>query len=191
MISALSLSTSDYCCLPELLQRLKQIYQNEGVSISFPSLRPDTFTPEVAKNAVGLRRSGLTLAPEAGSQRLRNVINKNNTEEDLLTAVDVAYQMGWKQIKLYFMIGLPTETQDDLTAIVDLVGKVVQVGRKYGRREVHVSLSPFCPKPQTPFQWELQNDIKMIQEKSFFLLLALFASYSVQVSIDDISLLLD
>jgi len=168
-VSLVSLSTSDYSCLNELLRLLRQLYKNEGISISFPSLRPDTFTSEIAESAVGLRRSGLTLAPEAGSQRLRDVINKNNTKEDLFRAVDLAYQMGWKKVKLYFMIGLPTETQDDLKAIVDLVGEIVKIGRRYGRKEVHVSLSPFCPKTQTPFQWEYQNDIKTMEEKSYFL----------------------
>ena len=168
-VSLVSLSTSDYCHLNELLTRLKSTYQNEGVSISFPSLRPDTFTPEIADGAYGLRRSGLTLAPEAGSQRLRDVINKNNREEDLLQAVDIAYQKGWKRIKLYYMIGLPTERQEDLEAMIDQIGKVVRVGRKYGKKEVHVSISPFCPKPQTPFQWESQDTLEEMQKKSLFL----------------------
>ncbi|MFH1942065.1 MAG: TIGR03960 family B12-binding radical SAM protein [bacterium] len=164
-VSLVSLSTSDYCHLSELLPRLKEEYRETGISISFPSLRPDSFTPEMADFGVGLRRSGLTLAPEAGTQRLRDTINKNQNEEDLLRAVDIAFQRGWKRIKLYFMIGLPTETEEDLEGIVDIVGKVIQSGRKYGKREVHVSISPFTPKPHTPFQWEAQDSLDLSDEK--------------------------
>lgn len=168
-ISLVSLSSSDYMQLPELMKGLKDTFQQDGVSISFPSLRPETFTEQIADLAVGLRRSGLTLAPEAGSQRLRDVINKNNREEDLLNALEVAYQRNWKQVKLYFMIGLPTETMDDIQAIVDLIDKVVAVGRRYGKKDVHVAISPFCPKPHTPFQWEPQDTVETIQKKINFL----------------------
>lgn len=168
-ISLISLSTSDYGELPELLQNLRDMFQNDGISISLPSLRPDTFTPEIADFIVGFRKSGLTLAPEAGSQRLRDVINKNNREEDLFRAVEIAFQKEWRHLKLYFMIGLPTERQDDLDAIVDLVDRLVRLSRRYGKKELHVSMSPFCPKPQTPFQWESQDSIDTMEEKVSYL----------------------
>ena len=168
-ISLVSLSTSDYCELPELLQNLREMFQNEGISISLPSLRPDTFTAEIADFIMGFRKSGLTLAPEAGSQRLRDVINKNNREEDLFRAVEIAFQKEWRHVKLYFMIGLPTERQEDLEAIVDLVDRIIRLSRRYGKKELHVSISPFCPKPHTPFQWESQDSIDTMEEKVSYL----------------------
>jgi len=164
-ISLVSLSTSDYGPLIALLSGLKAAFIEKGVSLSFPSLRPDTFTGEMVDVTRGLRRSGLTLAPEAGSQRLRDVINKNNTEEDLLRAVKIAFQAGWSHVKLYFMIGLPTETEADLQAIVDLTGEVVRIGKQYGGREVKVSVSPFVPKAHTPFQWEAQDSPDVFEKK--------------------------
>lgn len=168
-ISLVSLSTSDYSHLIELLVSLQKAFKHRGVGISFPSLRPDTFTPEMADLAQGLRRSGLTLAPEAGSQRLRDIINKNNCEDDLLCAVETAFKRGWNRIKLYFMIGLPTETMDDIQAIADLIYKVVQLGKKYHCKEIRVSISPFSPKPHTPFQWEGQDSTELLNEKIDFL----------------------
>jgi len=168
-ISLVSLSSSDYPDLPELLFSLRNLFRDEPIAVAFPSLRPETFTPEMADFAGELRKSGLTLAPEAGTQRLRDVINKNNTEEDLLRAVETAYDRQWRHIKLYFMIGLPTETREDLEGIVALVGKVVALGKRYGRKEVHVSLSPFSPKPHTPFQWEAQDALPGLEEKIRFL----------------------
>lgn len=155
-VSLVSLSTSDYPQLPALLTQLKNWAKANDVSVSFPSLRSDTFTAEMAEMARDTRRSGLTLAPEAGTQRLRDVINKNNTEKDLLRAVQLAFDKGWRHVKLYFMLGLPTETEEDLQGIVDLVEKVAAIGRAYGKKDVHVSLSPFSPKPHTPFQWVAQ-----------------------------------
>ena len=168
-ISLVSLSTSDYSHLIELLVSLQKSFQHRGVSISFPSLRPDTFTPEIADLAQGLRRSGLTLAPEAGSQRLRDIINKNNCEEDLFCALETAFKRGWNRIKLYFMIGLPTETMDDMQAIVDLIHKVVQQSKPYHCKEIRVSISPFSPKSHTPFQWEAQDSTEKLNEKINFL----------------------
>ncbi len=164
-ISLVSLSTSDYPELEPLLSGLKSAFHQRDISISFPSLRPDTFTDDMADYAMGLRRSGLTLAPEAGTQRLRDVINKNNTEDDLLRAMNLAWERGWRRIKLYFMIGLPTESMEDVQGIVDLVKKVVAAGRKFGKNEVHVSISPFSPKPHTPFQWEAQDDTGTMMNK--------------------------
>lgn len=168
-ISLVSLSTSDYPHLMDLLVSLRHLFRDDPVAISFPSLRPETLTPEMADFATELRRTGLTLAPEAGTQRLRDVINKNNTEEDLLRAVEIAFEKGWRHVKLYFMIGLPTETEADLLGIVDLIHKVVQIGRRFGRKEVHVSISPFSPKPHTPFQWERQNSIEEFEQKIQYL----------------------
>jgi radical SAM family uncharacterized protein/radical SAM-linked protein len=168
-VSLVSLSTSDYPNLSDLLFGLQNLFRDEFISVSFPSLRPDTFTPEMADFASGLRKSGLTLAPEAGTQRLRDVINKNNTEADLLRAMEIAYERGWRHVKLYFMIGLPTETRDDLEGIASLIGKVVALGRRFGRKEISASLSPFSPKPQTPFQWEAQDPVPILEEKIRFL----------------------
>lgn len=168
-VSLVSLSTSDFPDLIELLVRIQSLYHDQGISISFPSLRSDTFTPAIADFAQGLRRSGLTLAPEAGTQRLRNIINKCNREEDLLKSLEIAYQRDWRRVKLYFMIGLPTENQEDIQGIVTLVEKVVHLGRRFGKKEIHVSISPFSPKPHTPFQWEAQNDIEDLENKIKFL----------------------
>lgn len=168
-ISLVSLSTSDYPCLMDLLVSLRYLFRDHPIAISFPSLRPETLTPEIVDYAKELRRTGLTLAPEAGTQRLRDVINKNNTEEDLLRAVEIAFGKGWRHVKLYFMIGLPTETEADLLGIANLVHKVVQLGRRFGRKEVHVSISPFSPKPHTPFQWERQNTIEEFEQKIQYL----------------------
>jgi len=168
-IALVSLSSSDYPHLTELLQRLHHQFAEKGVSVSFPSLRTETFTDEMAKLASNFRKSGLTLAPEAGTQRLRDVINKNNCEEDLFQAVRIAFENNWKRIKLYFMIGLPTETREDIEGIVDLVGRVVQLGKKYGRKDIHVSISPFSPKPQTPFQWAGQDSMEQLSEKTKYL----------------------
>ena len=164
-ISLVSLSTSDYSGLPRLLEGLKSSFSDEKVSISFPSLRPDTFTPAMAEAASSTRRGGVTLAPEAGTQRLRDVINKNSRETDLLRAAEIAFERGWRHVKLYFMIGLPTETKEDIQGIVDLVGRIVHLSRKFGRKEISVSISPFSPKPHTPFQWQGQDSPEQFEEK--------------------------
>ena len=164
-ISLLSLSTSDYSGLPKLLTLLTGGFRTNPVSVAFPSLRPETFTDEMAKIAADVRKTSLTLAPEAGTQRLRDVINKNNSEEDLLNAVDIGFKNGFKRVKLYFMIGLPTETDDDIVGICRLVGRVAQKVRQYGRTDVNVSISPFSPKPHTPFQWEAQDSIETLNRK--------------------------
>jgi radical SAM family uncharacterized protein/radical SAM-linked protein len=164
-IALVSLSTSDYSNLVQLISKIKIIFENTDIAISFPSLRSDTFNANIADLAQGLRRSGLTFAPEAGTQRLRDVINKNNNDKDLINALTIAFERNWNRVKLYFMIGLPTETDKDIEGIIDLVGSVVRLGRKYGRKEVHVTISPFSPKPQTPFQWEKQESSSVLHEK--------------------------
>jgi len=168
-IALVSLSSSDYPYLTELLQKLHRPFVDKGISISFPSLRTDSFTSEMADFASQFRKSGLTLAPEAGTERLRNVINKNNREDNLMHAVQIAFDKKWRRIKLYFMIGLPTETQEDIQGIVELIGRIVHNIKKYGRKEIRVSISPFSPKPQTPFQWSGQDSPRLLTEKIRYL----------------------
>jgi radical SAM superfamily enzyme YgiQ (UPF0313 family) len=154
-IAALSLSSSDYSRIEELVRALVERYRDPPLSVSLPSLRIDAFSVGLAELFQGRRRTGLTFAPEAGSQRLRDVINKKVTAEDLLTAAEVAFSRGWHRIKLYFMIGLPTETEEDVKAIAALSRKVYSLGRRHhgGRTQLNVSVSTFVPKPHTPFQW--------------------------------------
>ncbi len=155
-LGMLSLSTGDYSRLHPLIQRLMELCQPLKVAISLPSLRVGTLTPEIMKEIVKVRKTGFTLAPEAGSQRLREVINKGITEEDLLETAKEAYRAGWRNIKLYFMIGLPTETMEDVEAIRELALKVsAQHPRRRGG-QVTISVGTFVPKPHTPFQWERQ-----------------------------------
>ncbi len=151
-----SLSSGDYSAIDELAAELGRELAKEGVSLSLPSLRLDSFSEEMTRDLQRVRKSGLTFAPEAGTQRLRDVINKNIREEDLLQAVGKAFAAGWTRVKLYFMIGLPTETDEDLAAIARLVRRVVAVYREAGNRgrpQATVSASVFVPKAHTPFQW--------------------------------------
>ena len=155
-LSLTSLSSADYSCLPRLIDDLQRDFRNERVSFSLPSLRVDSFSIDLAERVQSVRKSGLTFAPEAGTQRLRDVINKNVTEQNLLDACGAAFAKGWKSVKLYFMSGLPTETDDDLRGIADLAQKVVDLYREIKNRrdvKVTVSVSCFVPKPWTPFQW--------------------------------------
>jgi radical SAM family uncharacterized protein/radical SAM-linked protein len=168
-ISLVSLSTSDYTKLGDLMGQLRTTFAEDKVSISFPSLRPESFTPEVAAFAKGVRKSGLTLAPEAGSQRLRDVINKATTAPALLSAVDLAFSEGWNLVKLYFMIGHPTETDEDLQGLVDLIYEVRQVAFKYKGKRINVSVSPYIPKVITPFQWVRQDSMEETTRKLDFL----------------------
>ncbi len=155
-ISLLSLSTADYSCLEPLIVELIEEMRAEKVSVSLPSLRIDSFSVELAQKVQEVRKSGLTFAPEAGTQRLRDVINKGVTKEDLLNAVGSAFASGWSSVKLYFMIGLPTETDEDIAGIADLAYSVLQKYREVkgkGTAKITVSVSNFVPKPHTPFQW--------------------------------------
>ena len=166
-----SLSTSDYTRLEELLPRLLSWAEEEHTNISLPSLRVDGFSEELAGRLNVLRRSGLTFAPEAGTQRLRDVINKNLTEEEILSTADKAFSGGWTTVKLYFMMGLPTETSEDIEGIAALSQQVVNryyanPGKPKGKGvTVTVSVSCFVPKPFTPFQWEPQDTVEELQEK--------------------------
>lgn len=164
-LSLVSLSSSDYSRLKELIVFLTKFTAGKQVRLSFPSLRPETFTSEIARLASGVKKSGLTLAPEAGTERLRKVINKNNSNADLLRAVEIAFEHGWQLIKLYFMLGQPTETDEDLTGITNLLLDVIKLAKKFGNRKLNVSLSPFVPKPHTPFQWEAQDSIEQLNRK--------------------------
>jgi radical SAM family uncharacterized protein/radical SAM-linked protein len=154
-LALLSLSTGDYSCLSELLVRLMNRFAKEHVSVSLPSLRVGTLTPAIMEQIKRVRKTGFTLAPEAGTDRLRRVINKGITEEDLMATADAAYGLGWKLIKLYFMFGLPTETEEDVAAIPVLAQKVLKAG-KGGNCRVNVSAATFVPKPHTVFEREPQ-----------------------------------
>jgi radical SAM family uncharacterized protein/radical SAM-linked protein len=166
-ITLLSLSTGDYSCLGEVLPRLMNRFADERVSVALPSMRVGTLTPELMDEIRKVRKTGFTLAPEAGSERLRRAINKGISEEDLLSFAGNAFELGWKLIKLYFMIGLPTETKDDIDAIADLARKTAEAGKVTGRdrKRVNVSIGTFVPKPHTPFQWEPQVNISESREK--------------------------
>lgn len=169
-VSLLSLATGDYGCLTPLLKELMQRYAESKIAVSFPSLRVGTLTDELIDEVKKVRKTGLTLAPEAGSERLRQVINKGISEEALLNDARTAYSAGWRLIKLYFMIGLPTETMDDVTAIVELGRRVKMEGRLSGNGgEVNVSVSSFVPKAHTPFQWEPQIGYEEILTKQEYL----------------------
>jgi len=171
-ISLMSLSSADYSRLPELVDMLLTEFKDKKVSISLPSLRVDSFSVDVAKKVQQVRKSGLTFAPEAGTQRLRDVINKGVTEEDLLAACTNAFENGWSTVKLYFMMGLPTETDEDLAGIADLAYKVLNLYRSITHKnngKVTVSVSSFVPKTHTGFQWFGQLPVEEIRRKQEYL----------------------
>lgn len=160
-ITLLSLSSSDYRCLSELCDDLLGYCEPRSISLSLPSLRADNFSMDIMHRIQKTRKSGLTFAPEAGSQRLRDAINKNVTEEDLLHTCRLAFEGGWNTIKLYFMLGLPTETDEDILGIAELANQVLHTWRLYAKNKnrgvrITVSTSCFVPKPHSPFQWEQQ-----------------------------------
>ncbi len=168
-ISLSSLSISDYKGLDPLIDRLLQWTDDKKVSLSLPSMRIDAFYEQLMKKVMSVRKSGLTFAPEAGTQRLRDVINKNITEEEIMTACRKAFDAGRDELKLYFMNGLPTETDEDIVGIAELAQKIVDLfySEKRPRRsvEVTVSVSCFVPKPFTPFQWEPQDSLENLERK--------------------------
>ena len=173
-ISLTSLSISDYSCLHEATDMLLEWTNPKKVNLSLPSLRADSFTKELMRKVSGVRSSGLTFAPEAGTQRLRDAINKNLYEEDLMNAVRLAFEGGKSQVKLYFMNGLPTETYEDIEGISVLAKHVVDEFYKMPIRpkkpvSVTVSVSCFVPKPHTPFQWEPQDSLEELRHKQMFL----------------------
>ena len=170
-IALTSLSSGDYTCIQPVIETILEKHGPERVGVSLPSLRVDSFDVDLAESVQKTRKSGLTFAPEAGSQRLRNVINKGVTEENLLNAAEAAFKKGWSTIKLYFMVGLPTETQEDIDGIVDLAKKVANLGTKLGRRNITVTISTsiFVPKAHTPFQWEPQEAKASVELKQRYL----------------------
>jgi radical SAM family uncharacterized protein/radical SAM-linked protein len=165
-ISLLSLSSGDYSLIEPLITSLMNRYYEKRVALALPSLRVETLTANLIEQIRRVRKTSFTLAPEAGTQRLRNVINKGNTEKDLLTTARRVFDAGWRSVKLYFMIGLPTEKEEDLEGIVDLACKVLKEGGN--KKQVTVSLSNFVPKPHTPFQWERQISTEEIMDKHEF-----------------------
>jgi radical SAM family uncharacterized protein len=163
-VSLVSLSTSDYPKIEELVASLVRNYKN--LALSLPSLRIDSFSVKLMESLPSRRKTGLTFAPEAGSERLRRIINKGATEEEILETTAAAFSRGWRSLKLYFMLGLPTETMDDIEEIVQLVAKIRSSGgTKGGMPQVRVSLSTFIPKPHTPFQWVVQESEEKLNAK--------------------------
>lgn len=174
-MSLSSLSSSDYSKLGELLDELNEKHSSNMTSISLPSLRLDNFSVEMAEKVQKVKKSGLTFAPEAGTQRLRDVINKGVTNEDLMETAHKAFSNGWNRIKLYYMIGLPTETYEDLDGIIKMgydtlnVHKTINNGKIHPRTAITMSSACFVPKPFTPFQWMAQDDIETLRDKQRYL----------------------
>lgn len=172
-MSILSLSTSDYSEIEPLVKDLMTVCREEDVALSLPSLRLDSFSFEVLQEIQGYKKTGLTFAPEAGSQRLRNVINKTITDEHIDHAAEKAIELGWTSIKLYFMIGLPTETNEDLDGIVDIARRIMGIYRqkkgKGGRFQITISVSNFVPKAHTPYQWFPQDTVEEFRRKQEYL----------------------
>jgi radical SAM family uncharacterized protein/radical SAM-linked protein len=164
-ISLLSLSTADHSQVGELVSRVGDVAAERGVAVALPSLRADGFSVELAAAASRVRRTGFTFAPEAGSERLRRVINKGLSEADILRAVGGALAAGWGAVKLYLMTGLPTETEADLTELAALVGSLREVLGVHPGSKVTLSIAPFVPKPHTPFQWERQDSLQETKAK--------------------------
>ena len=168
-VGLLSLSTADYSQIEPLVRCLAPQLSDRRVSISLPSLRAEAFSVGLADAVSEVRKSGFTFAPETGSDRLRRVINKTFTNADMIQAADVAFGRGWDLIKVYTMIGLPTETKEDLDELVTLVEGILAQGRKHGRKEVNVSVGPFVPKSWTPFQWAPFDGVELLEKKLGYL----------------------
>jgi radical SAM superfamily enzyme YgiQ (UPF0313 family) len=168
-VGLLSLSSSDHSEIAEITRQLADRYEGSNVSLSLPSTRVDAFNVDLANElSRNGRRSGLTFAPEGGTERMRKVINKMVSEDDLIRTVATAYSQGWRQVKLYFMCGLPTETDEDVVAIADVAKRVIATGREAsGRRDIRctVSIGGFVPKPHTPFQWAAQCDHETVDSR--------------------------
>ena len=166
-IALLSLSSSDYTHVLELTEKIGRRFGHLGLNISLPSLRTETVSTQLMDNLGDGRRSGFTLAPEAATEKMRNIINKYVTDEELLETAREIYRREWRTIKLYFMIGHPMETMEDVQAIADLAHRVLAEGRKFHGKKasVNVGVSTFIPKPQTPFQWEPMDEIEQVYEK--------------------------
>ena len=166
-LSLASLSSGDYSDIQPLITELMEKYRDSRVSVSLPSLRVGTLTPEMVQAIAGTRKTGFTLAPEAGTERLRSVINKPVSDLDLLDAAETIFRNGWSVLKLYFMIGLPTETDEDLDGIIRLANDLLAQGKRVSKRHVqlNISVSTFVPKPHTPFQWIGQIPIDEVRRR--------------------------
>lgn len=185
-ISLMSLSTMDYTKLPELVDDLITEHKEDRISLSLSSLRVDAFSVEIADKVQEVRKSGLTFAPEAGSQRMRDVVSKTVSEEDMLTSAEAAFAKGWRKIKIYTMIGLPTETDDDVRATAELAIKVWQTGRRSKvAAEVVCGVSSFVPKPHTPFQWHGQDSVDEIKRKQQMLRESVKQFRGIRLSLHD------
>jgi radical SAM family uncharacterized protein len=171
-VSLTSLSSLDYSGIGSLVKNLVKDYGSCGIGVSLPSLRVDAFSIDLANEVQKVRKTTLTLAPEAGTQRMRDIINKNITEEQLFAAVEGAFKSGWQAIKLYFMFGLPYETEDDLDGIISLLSQVKSIGDRYSRRpvEIKASIANYVPKAHTPFQWYRQNSVEEFENKRHYML---------------------
>jgi radical SAM family uncharacterized protein/radical SAM-linked protein len=164
-LSLLSLSTSDYTNITPLLEELYKKYANSHINLSFPSMRAESFTKEIALVASLGRKTSFTFAPEAGSDRLRRVINKPVNLEDIYDVLDIILPLGWKNIKLYYMIGLPYETDEDMYEMAEMINAIGKYSRKYGNINIKISISPFNPKPHTPFQWAKQATLEELKHR--------------------------
>lgn len=169
-ISLVSLASCDYPHIEKTIMALKHLIEEKDMKLSLPSLRMDNFSLSLASGLDVMKKSGLTLAPEGGTQRIRDVINKGVSEENVEESIRSAFEHGWERMKLYFMMGLPTETYDDLKGIIDIAERAVAIGRSMKRRaDIAVSVAGFVPKPHTPFQWEPQDSMESFREKGRWL----------------------
>ena len=171
-VSLSSLSTLDYSRIGPMITDLIETYQDDKIGMSLPSLRLDSKSVEVLQEVQKIRKTGLTFAPEAGTQRLRDVINKGVTQDNLEKTMDSIFTLGWDRVKLYFMIGLPTETMDDVDGIASLAYQVRQIYRETSNRHrlnLTISTACFVPKPVTPFQWEKQENVEELLKKEHYL----------------------
>ena len=169
-VTLLSLSTSDYPDIASLATKLARRLAPKRISVALPSVRPGTISPQLLDAVTKVRKVGLTLAPEAGTERLRLFIRKDFRDEAIYDTVRLAFEKGWTTLKLYFMIGLPTETEEDLLGIIDVIRRVYEIGRNTaGRKTINITLSPFAPKPHTPFQWDEACSPEVIEQKIVFL----------------------
>lgn len=189
-VSLTSLSTTDHSCIRDVLGRLNSSLEDTGIRVSIPSQRLDSFGVDMAQSVAGEKKGGLTFAPEAGSQRMRDIINKNVTEEDLDRAAKAAFEAGWNRMKLYFMMGLPGERDEDIVAIANLADHVLELGRsvvpknRRGSISVSISVSVFIPKAATPFQWCAQLDYDEVKRRQH-LLVASVKNRAVRVHYHD------
>ncbi len=174
-VSFTSLSSGDYSCLQSLMREFNRKFGGNRISISLPSLRVASVNSGILREIRAVRKTGFTIAPEAGTDRLRSVINKDFSEEIYLKALETLFKEGWHNLKLYFMSGLPTETEEDITAIPEMVHQAIKISKRLTGRHVNISVgvSSFIPKPHTPFQWFGQNPLEVLREKNAYLKKAL------------------